>query len=89
MKVGRTVIMSTHQMYQVEALCDRIVLIDHGRTVLCGPRISSLPSAERTTKSVGPSSAWFATSGSSPLTRLALRNELKRSCSRAAGRRSE
>ena len=28
--------MSTHQMYQVEALCDRIVLIDEGRTVLYG-----------------------------------------------------
>jgi ABC-2 type transport system ATP-binding protein len=35
-KAGRTIIMSTHQMYQVEALCDRIVLIDHGRTVLYG-----------------------------------------------------
>ena len=35
-EAGRTVIMSTHQMYQVEALCDRIVLIDHGRTVLYG-----------------------------------------------------
>jgi ABC-2 type transport system ATP-binding protein len=35
-KAGRTVIMSTHQMYQVEALCNRIVLIDHGRTVLYG-----------------------------------------------------
>jgi ABC-2 type transport system ATP-binding protein len=34
---GRTVVMSTHQMYQVEALCDRIVLIDHGRSVLYGP----------------------------------------------------
>ncbi|MBN1628251.1 MAG: ATP-binding cassette domain-containing protein [Thermoleophilia bacterium] len=33
---GRSVIMSTHQMYQVQALCDRIVLIDHGRTVLYG-----------------------------------------------------
>ena len=33
---GRTVLMSTHQMYQVEALCDRIVLIDHGRSVLYG-----------------------------------------------------
>lgn len=33
---GRTLIMSTHQMYQVEALCDRIVLIDHGRSVLYG-----------------------------------------------------
>jgi ABC-2 type transport system ATP-binding protein len=36
-KAGRAVIMSTHQMYQVEALCHRIVLIDHGRTVLYGP----------------------------------------------------
>ncbi len=35
-RAGRTVIMSTHQMYQVEAMCDRIVLIDHGRTVLYG-----------------------------------------------------
>ena len=28
--------MSTHLMYQVEAMCNRIVLIDHGRTVLYG-----------------------------------------------------
>jgi ABC-2 type transport system ATP-binding protein len=28
--------MSTHQMHQVEELCDRIVLIDHGRTLLYG-----------------------------------------------------
>jgi ABC-2 type transport system ATP-binding protein len=35
-RAGRTLIMSTHQMYQVEALCDRIVLIDHGRSVLYG-----------------------------------------------------
>lgn len=33
---GRTIVMSTHQMYQVEALCDRIVLIDKGRGVLYG-----------------------------------------------------
>ncbi len=33
---GVTVLMSTHQMHQVEELCDRIVLIDHGRTVLYG-----------------------------------------------------
>jgi ABC-2 type transport system ATP-binding protein len=35
-EAGRTIIMSTHQMYQVEALCTRIVLIDEGRTVLYG-----------------------------------------------------
>jgi ABC-type uncharacterized transport system ATPase subunit len=33
---GRTVVMSTHQMYQVEAMCNRIVLIDRGHSVLYG-----------------------------------------------------
>lgn len=34
---GRTVVLSTHMMNQVEQLCDRILLIDHGRSVLYGP----------------------------------------------------
>ena len=33
---GVTIIMSTHQMHQVEELCDRLVLIDNGRNVLYG-----------------------------------------------------
>jgi len=33
---GVTILMSTHQLHQGEELCDRIVLIDHGRTVLYG-----------------------------------------------------
>lgn len=33
---GNTVILSTHMMNQVEQLCDRILLIDHGRSVLYG-----------------------------------------------------
>ncbi|MCS7060164.1 MAG: ATP-binding cassette domain-containing protein [Anaerolineae bacterium] len=33
---GATIVMSTHQMHQVEEMCDRLVLIDHGRTVLYG-----------------------------------------------------
>lgn len=33
---GVTIIMSTHQMHQVEELCDRILLIDAGRNVLYG-----------------------------------------------------
>jgi ABC-2 type transport system ATP-binding protein len=33
---GKAIIMSTHQMNQVEELCDRILLIDHGRRVLYG-----------------------------------------------------
>lgn len=36
-RAGKTIIMSTHQMYQVEALCQRIVLINNGRNVLYGP----------------------------------------------------
>jgi ABC-2 type transport system ATP-binding protein len=33
---GRTILFSTHRMDQVEKLCDRICLIDHGRAVLEG-----------------------------------------------------
>ena len=33
---GITIIMSTHQMHQVEELCDRILLIDNGHCVLYG-----------------------------------------------------
>jgi ABC-2 type transport system ATP-binding protein len=33
---GRAVIMCTHQMHQVEELCDRLVLIDHGKAMLYG-----------------------------------------------------
>jgi ABC-2 type transport system ATP-binding protein len=33
---GTTILMSTHQMHQVEELCDRILLIDEGRDVLYG-----------------------------------------------------
>ncbi len=35
-QAGKTIIMSTHQMHQVEALCTRIVLINKGRSVLYG-----------------------------------------------------
>ncbi len=34
---GKTIILSTHNMNQVEEMCNRILLIDHGRTVLLGP----------------------------------------------------
>lgn len=33
---GRTVVMCTHQMHQVEQLCDRLVLINRGKSVLYG-----------------------------------------------------
>jgi ABC-2 type transport system ATP-binding protein len=33
---GTTIVMSTHLMYQVEEMCDRLVLIDKGESVLYG-----------------------------------------------------
>jgi ABC-2 type transport system ATP-binding protein len=33
---GRAIILSTHQMNQVEELCDRVLMINHGSEVLCG-----------------------------------------------------
>jgi ABC-2 type transport system ATP-binding protein len=33
---GRAIILSTHQMNQVEEMCDRILMVDHGRAVLYG-----------------------------------------------------
>lgn len=33
---GAAIILSTHQMNQVEEICDRVLMIDHGRSVLYG-----------------------------------------------------
>ena len=33
---GKTIVMCTHQMNQVEMLCDRIVLVDYGKVLLYG-----------------------------------------------------
>ncbi len=33
---GATILMSTHQMHQVEEMCDRILLINHGKNLLYG-----------------------------------------------------
>lgn len=35
--LGKTIIMCTHQMNQVEELCDRLVLINYGTAMLYGP----------------------------------------------------
>jgi ABC-2 type transport system ATP-binding protein len=34
---GRTTVLSTHMMHQVEALCDRVALLHQGRLVVYGP----------------------------------------------------
>jgi|GEM_PF-44906 len=36
-RAGKTIILSSHQMNLVEALCDRILLINQGRALLYGP----------------------------------------------------
>jgi ABC-2 type transport system ATP-binding protein len=33
---GKAIILSTHQMNEIEELCDRILMINHGRSVLYG-----------------------------------------------------
>jgi ABC-2 type transport system ATP-binding protein len=33
---GKTIILSTHNMNQVEAMCNRILLMNHGQTILYG-----------------------------------------------------
>ncbi|MBR6870081.1 MAG: multidrug ABC transporter ATP-binding protein, partial [Candidatus Methanomethylophilaceae archaeon] len=35
-KNGVTVIMSSHNMFEVEMLCDRVGMIDHGNLILLG-----------------------------------------------------
>ncbi len=35
-EAGKTIVMCTHQMNQVEMLCDRIVLVDYGKVLLYG-----------------------------------------------------
>jgi ABC-2 type transport system ATP-binding protein len=34
---GKTILLSTHQMDQVEELCDNLIMLNHGRLVLYGP----------------------------------------------------
>ncbi|MCQ2070698.1 MAG: ABC transporter ATP-binding protein [archaeon] len=35
-KKGVTVLISSHNMFEVESLCDRVAMINHGNLVLCG-----------------------------------------------------
>ena len=34
---GKTIVLSTHQMETVEAMCESVAIVDHGRTVVGGP----------------------------------------------------
>ncbi len=54
---GKAIVLSTHQMNQVEELCDRVLMINHGRSVLYG----SLPEIKNQYRS---NSVLVSTSGS-------------------------
>jgi ABC-2 type transport system ATP-binding protein len=45
-RAGRTVVLSSHQLDLVQDLCEEIVMIDHGRTVLAG-EVASLRASSR------------------------------------------
>jgi ABC-2 type transport system ATP-binding protein len=36
-KLGRTVLLVTHNLEEAETLCDRVAIMDRGRIVACGP----------------------------------------------------
>ena len=42
---GKTIVLSTHQMETVEAMCESVAIVDHGRTVVAG----SLADVKRST----------------------------------------
>jgi lipopolysaccharide transport system ATP-binding protein len=40
---GRTIVLVSHQMGAIQRLCNRAVLLDHGRLVACGPKDEVIP----------------------------------------------
>ena len=77
---GTTIIMSTHQMQQVEELCDRIVLIDQGCDVLYGDlsnirrRFSGHAVLVRTTQELPPISGIEQVDAKNGTVKLKLKN---------------
>jgi ABC-2 type transport system ATP-binding protein len=61
--LGRTIVFSTHQLEQAEALCDSVAIIDHGRMVAAGPtrevRRSTGRQAVRVATSASGSPQWL------------------------------
>lgn len=48
-ELGLTVMLSSHLLYEVEQICDRVAIIDHGRLLYQGP-IEDLTAKDRTVK---------------------------------------
>ncbi len=73
---GKAIVFSTHQMEQVEELCDAIAIIDHGRMVVCGPTTDVRRQAGRRVVRLGvagdPDLAWLDTLPGVRITRSGL-----------------
>jgi ABC-2 type transport system ATP-binding protein len=50
---GKTIILSTHQMETVEAMCESVAIVDHGRTVISGTLRDVKRSTGRQTVTLG------------------------------------
>jgi ABC-2 type transport system ATP-binding protein len=61
---GKTIILSTHQMETVEAMCESVAIVDHGRTVISGTLRDVKRSTGRQTVTLGVESGerldWIA-----------------------------
>jgi ABC-2 type transport system ATP-binding protein len=62
---GRTVLLSSHLLAEVEALCDRVSIVRHGRTVESGSLadLRHLNTTSITVETVRPTAALAATPG--------------------------
>ncbi len=73
---GKAIVFSTHQMEQVEELCDAIAIIDHGRMVVSGPTTDVRRQAGRRVVRLGvagdPDLAWLDTMPGVRVTRSGL-----------------
>jgi ABC-2 type transport system ATP-binding protein len=46
---GRTIVYTTHYLEEVEALCEEVAIVDHGRLLTCGP-LAELVAAPQSTR---------------------------------------
>ena len=63
LRQGKTILLTTHFMDEAERLCDRLKIIDHGRTLAEGRRTRSSPSTSSPRWSRCTARAWRRGSG--------------------------
>jgi ABC-2 type transport system ATP-binding protein len=74
-EAGKTIVFSTHQLEQAQALCDSVAIIDHGRLVTSGPTLDVRRSTGRravriaTSSTAGAGAGWLASLPDATVTR--------------------